>query len=77
MVFNRNIIRNMIKRLFYGFLGAYAFFVTINPFIYEKCLTHWENIKYSTFLSIGVMIGLMIDYILKKKKNNEITKEKK
>lgn len=57
----------MIKRLLYGFLGTYSFFVTLNPLINSKYLSHWENVKYAAFLSIGVTFGLLIDYILRGK----------
>lgn len=67
LVFYWNIIGNMIKRLLYGFLGAYALFVTLNPLINSKYLSHWDNVKHSLYLSIGVVIGLLIDYAIRNK----------
>jgi hypothetical protein len=57
----------MIKRLIYSFLGTYAFFVTLNPLIINHQLSHWDNVIYSAFLALGVVLGLILESVIKKK----------
>jgi hypothetical protein len=57
----------MIKRLIYSFLGTYAFFVTLNPLIINRQLSHWDNVKYSAFLALGVTLGIILELAIRKK----------
>lgn len=57
----------MIKRLVTAFLGSYAFFFTLNPLVINKDFSHWENVKYAVFLSGGVTLGILLEFIVRRK----------